>query len=465
MFRSNKYDISNTGYTQKLDLKTEEYNALVNRAMRINQENGGKPTKAEAELYIEAIRVCEEISAMNVAQPAVRSQWEQRKMGCKEQVERIVNVLNPPRPVEIDEPEAQKEKQPVKKAKKSTDQEAAKTTKDGEFHSEHATKEVPIEDIRKWFKNDQIAEEGFNRVIGRQELQDRLMMEAGSIGWDKVDSALNIGPVQCYFFYGPPGSGKTFLIESFVGELKKIYKDTQFNFMQLTGSEVHASYVGIAEKIVTVAFKVAAEKAPCLIFMDEIDNLCVNREGPKTEGHEKRLTVAFLEAYNALKKAGKPIVFVGATNHPANVDSAMLDRITLIKIPLPDEKERAGFFDRMLGKKKASDPYKLAIEDGFTTAEMALATDNHSFRDMERVRDYMLRQLKLQVISEYSVTNENGERDQEASDEAASKAIAEGKVKITRALFEKAMKENPPSDKTSSRQEMKEFEDRIKRGE
>ena len=42
-----------------------------------------------------------------------------------------------------------------------------------------------------------------------------------------------------------------------------------------------------------------------------------------------------------------------------------------------------------------------------------------------------------------------------------SKAIAEGKVKITRALFEKAQKDNPPSDKTSSRRELKEFEERV----
>ena len=157
------------------------------------------------------------------------------------------------------------------------------------------------------------------------------------------------------------------------------------------------------------------------------------------------------------------MVFVGATNHPASVDPAMLDRITLIKIPLPSVEEREGFFERMR-KDKETGEFKLAIEEGFTSKEMAEATDNHSFRDMERIRDYMLKQLKVQVIEEFSIVKENGELDQEASDEAASKAIAEGKIKITRALFEEAKKENPPSDKTESRLELQEFEERTKQG-
>ena len=49
--------------------------------------------------------------------------------------------------------------------------------------------------------------------------------------------------------------------------------------MQLAGSDIHNSYVGMAEKIVSAAFAVAAEKEPCLIFIDEIDILCVSRDG------------------------------------------------------------------------------------------------------------------------------------------------------------------------------------------
>ena len=228
MWRSNKYDISNTAYTKRLDAKTEEYNALINRAGQINRDNNGKPSKKEAELYVEAIRVCEEIMGMNVGQPSVKIQWEQRKLFCEDTVDRIVEILAPPKIQE--EPEEQKEKQTVSGGKKGSEKSGSKTSSKG-FHSEFASKEVPIETIESWFKD--IPETGFEQVVGKDDLKKRLLMEAGSIGWDKVDSALSIGPVQCYFFYGPPGSGKTFIIEAFVNELKKKYKDTEFSFMQL----------------------------------------------------------------------------------------------------------------------------------------------------------------------------------------------------------------------------------------
>jgi SpoVK/Ycf46/Vps4 family AAA+-type ATPase len=285
------------------------------------------------------------------------------------------------------------------------------------------------------------------------------MNEAAGFGWDKVDSALDINPVQCYFLYGPPGTGKTHIIKAFAAELKKKY---DFNFMQLTGSDIHNSYVGVAEKIVTTAFNVATEKEPCLVFIDEIDNLCVSRDS-KAEGHEQRLTVAFLEAYNKFKESGKRVIFIGATNHPGKVDEAMLDRVTLIKIPLPAEEDRIGYFDRMLnGVGDGKSTVKLTLEEGFTIEDMANVTDNHSYRDLDRLKNAMLAKLKSQAIAEYTVLNEDGSVDQQATDDKASEAIINGDIKFTRELYEQTQKENLPSDKTRSRQVLKEFEARVK---
>lgn len=446
MFNNNKYDISGTGYTQMMDEKTTRYTGLIRKAERIHRDQGGKPTKEEASFYFEAAKVCEEIMNMNLSQRAVYEQWKYRKLDCQEEIKRITDILAPKPAYVPPTPAADTKAQRIPQTGKAADAPAATTSNSG-FTTQHATKEVPVEMIEKWFQD--VSGKDFSHVVGRTELKERLLNEAAGFGWDKVDSALDINPVQCYFLYGPPGTGKTHLIKAFAAELKK----KGFQYMQLTGSDIHNSYVGMAEKIVAAAFAVATEKEPCLIFIDEIDNLCVSRTG-KAEGHEQRLTVAFMEAYNKFKESGKRLIFMGATNHPGKVDEAMLDRVTLIKVPLPAEEDRVGYFNRMVGD-------KLTLETGFTVEDMAAATDNHSYRDLDRLKTSMLIKLKSQAITQYRVLDDQGNVDQQATDAKASEALINGQVALTRELFAQTQKENPPSDKAKSRQELKEFEERV----
>ncbi len=447
----NRYDISGTSYTKTMDEKTTRYTNLVRRAERINRDQGGKPTKEEASFYYEASKVCEEIMNMNLSQRAVHEQWRYRKMDCEDRIRQITNILAPkPAPVPEQKPAMEQNTQTNAGQGRQTADPKGPVTSNSGFTTNCATKEVPVDMIEKWFKD--VSGKDFSHVVGRTELKERLMNEAAGFGWDKVDSALDINPVQCYFLYGPPGTGKTHLIKAFAAELKK----KGFQFMQLTGSDIHNSYVGMAEKIVATAFAVATEKEPCLIFIDEIDNLCVSREG-KAEGHEQRLTVAFMEAYNKFKESGKRLIFMGATNHPGKVDDAMLDRVSLIKVPLPAEEDRIGYFDRMIG----GSGVKLGLEPGFTTTDMAQTTDNHSYRDLDRLKTSMLTKLKSMAIEQYRILDDEGNVDQQATDLRASQAIINGEILLTRQLFAQTQKENPPSDKTKNRLELKEFEERM----
>lgn len=460
MWQRNEHDLSGTAYLQRLEEKTEEYTVLINKAQEALAENGNKPCRLAAQLYTEAVGLCEQVMSMNVAQTHVKQRWKEMKDFCQGEANKILAALRPPEPKK-EEPkkETRPVRQPAPEADNAKDDENLdeRQKRIREIAKKHATKEVTLDMIEKWFKD--CPEHGFDAIIGREKLKKRLMDQVASLGWDKLDEALAISPVQCYFLYGPPGSGKTFLIEAFANEVKKL----GFEFMQLKGSEVHASYVGVAEKVVTAAFEVALEQDACLIFMDEIDNLCVERNGPKAEGHEKRLTASFLEAYNSFKKSKKRMIFIGATNHPAKVDSAMLDRISLIKIPLPDQVERVAYFDRIIRDPETKE-VKIAIEEGFAPEEMAEATDNYSYRDLDRVRDYMLGEMKVQAMTEYAVLDAEGKLDKPASDEAASRAIKEGKLKLTRQLFQQALKDNLPSDKTEIRMELAEFEARVASG-
>jgi SpoVK/Ycf46/Vps4 family AAA+-type ATPase len=165
--------------------------------------------------------------------------------------------------------------------------------------------------------------------------------------------------------------------------------------------------------------------------------------------------VAFLEAYNHIKSSNKRVIFMGATNYPGQVDNAMLDRIKLIKIPLPSEELRADYFKGSLGN--------LQLAEGFTVADMASETDNYSFRDMSRLKESIVSELKDQAITTYAIQDKNGELDQKATDIRISEAIRSGEIKLTRSLFEQMQQENPPSDKTEIRQQLQEFENNIKK--
>ena len=211
--------------------------------------------------------------------------------------------------------------------------------------------------------------------------------------------------------------------------------------------------VGVAEKTVQIAFKEAIDNEPCLIFIDEVEDVCVDRNSSKAEGHEKRLTVAFLEAYNLLRESGKRVIFMGATNHPGQVDSAMLDRVKLIRIPLPDEKTREAFFTRKLDT--------LTLEEGFTYADMAAVTDNYSYRDLESLTDTIAIRTKHRTIENYRVENEGGNMDVEQTDIAGSEALRSGEILLTRELFEQTRRELPPSDKSRVWAELKAFEEKM----
>lgn len=117
------------------------------------------------------------------------------------------------------------------------------------------------------------------------------------------------------------------------------------------------------------------DNAPAFLFVDELENVCADRANPKTEAHEKRLTNAFLEAWNTVKESGKNVVFIGETNHPELLDINVLKKTTKIKTSLPCREERKAYFERKLKK--------LIPEKGMTIEEMVEKTENYSYRSLE----------------------------------------------------------------------------------
>lgn len=132
---------------------------------------------------------------------------------------------------------------------------------------------------------------------------------------------------------GPPGTGKTLLAKAVAGEAK-------VPFFSISGSEFVEMFVGMGAARVRDLFKQATEKAPCIVFIDEIDAVGKSRDGSGIGGNDEReQTLNQLLAEMDGFDSSKGVVILAATNRPDSLDKALLrpgrfDR--RIPVELPD---------------------------------------------------------------------------------------------------------------------------------
>ena len=132
---------------------------------------------------------------------------------------------------------------------------------------------------------------------------------------------------------GPPGTGKTLLAKAVAGE-------AHVPFFSISGSEFVEMFVGMGAAKVRDLFKQAGEKAPCIVFIDEIDTIGKKRDGAGMGGNDEReQTLNQLLTEMDGFDGTKGVVILAATNRPESLDPALLrpgrfDR--RIPVPLPD---------------------------------------------------------------------------------------------------------------------------------
>lgn len=120
-------------------------------------------------------------------------------------------------------------------------------------------------------------------------------------------------------FYGPPGTGKTLLASALAGE-------TNSSFLYASGAEFIEKYVGIGAKRVRELFEKAKEKAPCIIFIDEIDAIGGKRSNEsQTEGNQTiNQLLTEMDGFKEEGEENKLVIVIGATNRLDILDSALL---------------------------------------------------------------------------------------------------------------------------------------------
>src|SRR5699024_1664675 len=132
---------------------------------------------------------------------------------------------------------------------------------------------------------------------------------------------------------GPPGTGKTLLARAVAGEAK-------VPFFSISGSEFVEMFVGMGASRVRDLFKQAQEKAPCIVFIDEIDAIGKKRDSSGMQGNDEReQTLNQLLTEMDGFDSSKGVIILGATNRPESLDPALLrpgrfDR--RVRVELPD---------------------------------------------------------------------------------------------------------------------------------
>ena len=242
---------------------------------------------------------------------------------------------------------------------------------------------------------------GFSAIAGMQKLKDILYNDViRALNEKELYESYGITIPNGMLLYGPPGCGKTFISEKFAEEVG-------FNFLQLKPSDIKSKYINATEEKIGEIFKEATEKAPTIIFIDEIDAVVPSREGDLHQMQAAPVNEFLAQMSNCSEKG---IFVIAASNRPEKIDPAILrtgriDRI--IYLPTPDFDARVEMFKLYLKKRP--------IDLGLNYEKLAEMTENYVSSD-----------IKFLV------------------DEASRKAL-KLKARITQEIFDKVFSETKPS--------------------
>lgn len=227
----------------------------------------------------------------------------------------------------------------------------------------------------------------FADVAGQEEAKETLKEIVDFLHNPKKYTEIGASLPKGALLVGPPGTGKTLIARAVAGEAK-------VPFFAISGSEFVQMFVGMGAAKVRDLFKQAGEKAPCIIFIDEIDAIGKKREGTFSGNDEREQTLNQLLTEMDGFDGRKGVVILAATNRPESLDKALLrpgrfDR--RIQMDLPDLESRKAILNVHL-KKVKHDSINLDIvaraTSGSSGAELANIVNEAALRAvrMGRIR-------------------------------------------------------------------------------
>ena len=229
--------------------------------------------------------------------------------------------------------------------------------------------------------------------------------------------------------YGPPGTGKTMLV-------KAVAHESECILFTCSASSMTSKWVGEGEKLVRTLFRMAADVAPSIVFLDEIDALLSKRKSDNSEQESsRRFKTEFMVQMDGIAAGGgdsqNKTLLIGCTNCPWDIDDAIMRRFQRrIYVPLPDRSARHTLWKKLLAKSKGS--VKVSTKDidrlvklsqGFSGSDIASIANEAAFGP--------LREFGIEAIKDVSVDDIRPiqMKDFERAAENTKKSVSSGLVK------------------------------------
>jgi SpoVK/Ycf46/Vps4 family AAA+-type ATPase len=193
-------------------------------------------------------------------------------------------------------------------------------------------------------------------------LQQPNQFKYGVLGQARMAGAL---------LFGPPGAGKTLLARA-VAQRRNVH------VLEISGADVHQKYIGEGEKYVRAIFSLGRKLSPCVVFIDEADNIFRARSGDMHQAYHNVIN-QFLREWDGLSTStGTDIIMLLATNRPFDIDPAVLRRLPRrLFVDLPSCRARQKILEIMLRDEQLADSVDLP--------SIAIATDSFSGSDLKNL--------------------------------------------------------------------------------
>lgn len=261
------------------------------------------------------------------------------------------------------------------------------------------------------------------------------------------DLALELSSVECHvpaglLMYGRPGTGKSMLARA-------IAKEAGASFIGVKSGTILDKYVGESDKLVAAVFSLAQKIAPTVIFIDEIDTLLKKRESMQSSSSSNMGSMlgSLMSQWDGLNSKGKaPVIVLGATNRPNDIDPAFLRRMPLtIQTQTPDFHGRMDIFKKILKNEKLGNCVDFEM--------LAATTEEFTGSDIREVCRLASIQRMKAIMSE-KLIQDSGNPDNKDNrrplkqvdfDHAVSKILQDGKRQKEYSM-EQSMEELSSSD-------------------
>ncbi len=229
----------------------------------------------------------------------------------------------------------------------------------------------------------------FSDVAGEDEAKESLAEIVEYLHDPKRYKEIGASMPKGILLVGPPGTGKTMLAKAVAGE-------ADVPFFSMSGSEFVEMFVGMGASKVRDLFRQAKEKAPCIVFIDEIDAIGKKRDGQIGGNDEREQTLNQLLTEMDGFEENNGVIILAATNRPESLDPALLrpgrfDR--RVPVELPDLKGREAILRVHAKKIKVADDVdynKIArMASGASGAELANIINEAALRAVREHRGFV----------------------------------------------------------------------------